>query len=847
MGAAFTALLARHHRGRQAGCRAGRRLDGGSARRRVAGAPRDDVLHREGDGRDLRVVPHRHPRAIGLFIRAQAHGSAVPRHLAHVAQRPLQEAAARSQRKHPHARRDPLLRLAALAHRHEEFDRTLDGARAFCRRNRQEGDDQVQRLVSLLRPVLDLLGHRRQGALGPAFDHRAHGIHHNDRRRGRISLGAAGLQHRAQNAVGPVGGQSLEPRPPGLRVQPLEIIVRAVRRHIHRLGDRGVDERLHRLHHGNVAGGGHVQRRDEVVGQLVHVAAEFTVQPPGVVFHRVFGGATVGLALLAPVHPRERGLDAVGGVVGKGQADGAGRGDRQQVAVADAVRANRLLQVAGQAAGEGAGGQVAFGLEFRKRALLAGQRHRGGVRRIPHARRDTRGHLPAVGRVVAQAQHGQRIAHAGEAHADASLCRGLLALLLQRPERDIEHVVECAYLQRDGTLERLEIERRHPIETKGMAHKARQDDRPEVAAAIGRQRLFAAGIGRRNGLAITQVVVQVDVVQKQDAWLGKVVGRLHHRIPQFPRGHRLVDPKAVRTLEGALRDQAGAGARTVHQFPGLVVPKRLHERIGHPHRHVEVVPAPRRALGGDEIHHVRVVDAQHAHLRAAPGPGALHRGAGLVEHVDVAARPRSHGGGGLDLGATRANAREIVAHAAPTTHGFGRLAQGFVDAGVTAIVHALDAVAHGLHKAVDQGSLDIGAGRAHDAARADGAGMQVVQEQGLVLRPIGFGLDRSQRTGDAPINVLKAAFTGFEVFFLQHVVADGLGRGGVLGTAKAVAFHEKCSKNAGARRWPPCQRAPSKSSDSVPGPLAPGGRPENRQHSPLVKPPDICDAIFSIL
>jgi hypothetical protein len=228
-------------------------------------------------------------------------------------------------------------------------------------------------------------------------------------------------------------------------------------------------------------------------------------------------------------------------------------------------------------------------------------------------------------------------------------------------------------------------------------------------------------------------------------------------------------------------------------------------------------------------------------------PGALHRGAGLVEHVDVAARPGRHGRGGLDLGAARADAGEVIAHAAAAAHGFSRLAQGFIDARIAPVVHALDAVAHRLHEAVDQGGLDVGACRAHDATGADGAGMQVVQEQGLVFRPIGFSLHRGQRTGDAPVNVLKAAFAGLEVLFLQHVVADGLGRGGVLGTAKAVAFHEKCSKNAGARRWPPCQRAPSKSSDSVPGALAPGGRPENRQHSPLMKPPDICDAIFSIL
>jgi hypothetical protein len=38
-------------------------------------------------------------------------------------------------------------------------------------------------------------------------------------------------------------------------------------------------------------------------------------------------------------------------------------------------------------------------------------------------------------RVVAQAQHHQRVAQAGEAQADAALVGGFVALLRQRPER----------------------------------------------------------------------------------------------------------------------------------------------------------------------------------------------------------------------------------------------------------------------------------------------------------------------------------------------------------------------------------------------------------------------------
>jgi hypothetical protein len=82
-----------------------------------------------------------------------------------------------------------------------------------------------------------------------------------------------------------------------------------------------------------------------------------------VVFHHVAAGAAVGLALVALVGPAEGRLDAVGGVVGKGQTDGAGGRDRQQVAVADAVLADGRLDVVGQAAGKGAFGQIALGVE----------------------------------------------------------------------------------------------------------------------------------------------------------------------------------------------------------------------------------------------------------------------------------------------------------------------------------------------------------------------------------------------------------------------------------------------------------------------------------------------------
>ena len=467
------------------------------------------------------------------------------------------------------------------------------------------------------------------------------------------------------------------------------------------------------------------------------------------------------------------------------------------------MQAYGLLQFGRQAAGEGAGRQIAFGIELRESAFFLGQRHGGGIRRIAHAYRDAHRHVPAVVGVIAQAQHGQRVAQAGKADADAALGGRLGLLLRQRPERDVEHVVQRAHLRGHRFGKSLEIKRWLAVEAERVAHETRQDDGPEVAAAVGRQRLLATRIGCGNRLAIAQVVVLVDRVQKQNARLGKIIGRAHHAVPQFACGHCQVNPQAVGALERAFFNQRRAGPGLVNQLPGLVVGKRLHETVGHADRHIEVVPAPRRALGGDEFLHIGVVDTQHAHLRTTARAGAFHGRARLVEHIDVAARARRHRSGAFDLGIARADARKIVAHAAAAPHGFGGLAQRLVNAGVTVGIHPLNAVTHRLHKAVDQRGLDGRARRAHDAACADGSGVQVLQKQRFVFRAFCFRLDRGQRPRHPAINIFYTAFTGFKVFFLQHVLADSLGRRQILRPAKWISFHVRIPHEKAAGLKPP--------------------------------------------
>ena len=183
-------------------------------------------------------------------------------------------------------------------------------------------------------------------------------------------------------------------------------------------------------------------------GQRRVVALQVAVQAPGVVLDRVLLEAAVGHALLARVAPAEGRLDAVAGVVGEGQADGAGGRDRQQVRVAQAVRRG-----CGPSAAAAGARRRCRRCRYRS-ALNSGKAPRsrarshrrvvGGV--AHHLARCARAMRARLGAVVAQAQHHQRVAQAGEAQADAALVRAPRACCCGSGHtRHVEHVVEHAH------------------------------------------------------------------------------------------------------------------------------------------------------------------------------------------------------------------------------------------------------------------------------------------------------------------------------------------------------------------------------------------------------------------
>jgi hypothetical protein len=339
-----------------------------------------------------------------------------------------------------------------------------------------------------------------------------------------------------------------------------------------------------------------------------------------------------------------------------------------------------------------------------------------------------------------------------------------------RPHGGIEHVVEHAHRHLHHLGERIVPKARAGLER--CVDEEREIDRAQAAAAVGGKWLFATRVGGVDALAVPEVVVGVDAVDEQHAGFGVVVGGPHDLVPQRACALAPIDPQAVAAAirAGGFLRRARLGA--VHQLDRAVFVDRAHECVGHTDGDVEVAQVA-GVLGVDELLHVGVVAAQHAHLRAAPAAGRLHRFAAAVEHAHVAHRPRRAALRGADPRALGADAREVVAHAAAAAHRFRRFGERGVDAGVAVFRHG-DRIAHRLHEAVDQRGAECGAGGRVDAPGRDEAGALRVEEARLPLGAQRRRFHRRERPRDSRAHVVDVALVALGVFLQQHLVADGL-------------------------------------------------------------------------
>jgi len=426
-----------------------------------------------------------------------------------------------------------------------------------------------------------------------------------------------------------------------------------------------------------------------------------------------------------------------------------------------------LLDRSGKTRGKARAGQIQIGIEKRKGPAFLRELHRGLVGPVAHRFGDAGRHAPGLVGVVLQPQHDERVAQPGEAEADAALRHRFLALRLERPGGDLEHVVQHAHGGLDHAAEFLEVESGFFGERVG--NESRQIDRTQAAAAIRRQRLLGAGVRRLDRLAVVEVLSRLMRSRNRmpgSAW--SYVERMIWSHSSRARSLRYT-PQAVVALVAVV---ARPGFRLVDQFDGQVILDGGHEVIRHPDREVEIGElAP--VLGVDELLDVGVVAAQHAHLGAAARAGGFDRLARLVEHAHVGHRAAGARTRALHLGALRPDGREVVADAAAAAHGLGRLLQRGIDARLPSTTSEIESPT-GCTKQLISVAWKPDAGGGVDAPGGDEAFLLRLQEAALPMGAPLLGLGLRQRARHAAAHVIDRGLLLLGVFLEQRIAADFL-------------------------------------------------------------------------
>src|SRR5205814_126051 len=83
-----------------------------------------------------------------------------------------------------------------------------------------------------------------------------------------------------------------------------------------------------------------------------------------------------------------------------------------------------------------------------------------------------------------------------------------------------------------------------------IGDEAREIDRSEAATSVRGQKFFRAGITGLERFAIIQVVVAIDVIEKENAGLRVVVGGTHDLVPEIARAYLAIHPQPVAALVG---------------------------------------------------------------------------------------------------------------------------------------------------------------------------------------------------------------------------------------------------------------------------------------------------------
>ena len=388
--------------------------------------------------------------------------------------------------------------------------------------------------------------------------------------------------------------------------------------------------------------------------------------------------------------------------------------------------------------------QIGIHVVERKRALFFCELNARTISGMADGGQPLADQFQAARRTIADLAEDQRVGQARDAQPDAALGLGFGILRIQRKARHVDGIVHHPHGAGDQPFQLRHVQRGSVFER--VAHQLGQVDRPQQAGAIRRQGLFAAGIGGGDAFAIAQIVGVVDAVDEDHARLGVIIGRAHHALPQ---GFR---------LDGAIHLAAEL------QVPVGIGLHRRHEGITDQNRQVEIGQPPRRALGGDEILDIGMIDAQRRHHRAAPRSGAHDGAAHRVPHIHERHGARGVRPHALHQRALGPQGGKVVADAAALLERQRRFAQGAENS-----LHGIFDRAH--HKTVEQrdGAARAGA-RQNPSRRKEFVTRQRLGEfaraRGALFGRFGLG-QRQRHAGPAfrHVAVQRGAIRRFQPVF----------------------------------------------------------------------------------
>ena len=482
-------------------------------------------------------------------------------------------------------------------------------------------------------------------------------------------------------AVVPVERHGLEPEPPGLDQQQLDLLDRRLFGHVHGLGDATGQEGLDCAHHLHVP-----EIVDRIVAERAGEHRKVFRRQPGSAQDGVMPvdvrddaldcgggipkcskrpgnrpiddthGATADESL--ELHEAEIGFDA-GRVAVHQQTDGSGRRKHRRLRIAHTVTVSPLACLVpgltgrienhrrGELLVDRGGGtavsvehpqhRLAIGVKAGERAHTSGKLGGLAICLPGHQGRETAGDRSSFVGVVGMAERHQECPEIGITEPELAESGGRGCDLFSR----VVGVADENLLRRDDHAHRMG----EPVHIEGVdprcfgtGEKREQIQRSEIAGRIVEMEVLATRVARRDRTRVGRRVPVVDRCLE-----------LHPRISAFPR--RLGDlSEEVASLHRAYRSPRGAS----DELPILVVDDGLHEIVGDANRIVRVLVLDRMDVGAieahvepgrlegaclaffvglapDELFDVGMVDIEDHHLGCPPGLASrLDRAGGRI-------------------------------------------------------------------------------------------------------------------------------------------------------------------------------------------------------------------------